>query len=318
MNNEIRQPAFPHDVLKPSICFGGTLHPIVGGDMGKVILLITVLGLMVWGTGCAGPTFNKFDVSTGESLSIDATQRIILVKQLYRPLPHMVVCAEPSPDAMTATSAALATSGGYGPFDWGVKGSIIQDVTNIGFRTATIQLLRDGLYRACEAYMNEILDKSDYRLIVQNFDRLMVALLAIDATKEINSTPGNQTIQGKSSHNTSSAPVTSPQRHSSDSSVQNKGSTIQSMQNGDQVIETVAQYMLDNNKWAFASCLNYMQGLSKPDDKSKKLPQNPYAAAAQKDSFAVCHALLWKYINIKGNGKPVRLFQSPFGNKVNR
>ena len=47
-------------------------------------------------------------------------------------------------------------------------------------RTQTIQLLRDGLYRACEAYMNGAIDQHQYNVILINADKLMITLLAID------------------------------------------------------------------------------------------------------------------------------------------
>src|SRR5204862_6868923 len=44
-------------------------------------------------------------------------------------------------------------------------------------RLATIQLLRDGLYRACEAYANGAVSEITYAIMLSRFDKLMVTLL---------------------------------------------------------------------------------------------------------------------------------------------
>lgn len=43
-----------------------------------------------------------------------------------------------------------------------------------------IQLLRDGLYRACEAYTNGIIDGREYKRIIARYDETMITMLAID------------------------------------------------------------------------------------------------------------------------------------------
>jgi hypothetical protein len=55
-----------------------------------------------------------------------------------------------------------------------------ESVASIAMRTQTIQLLRDGLYRACEAYMNGAIDQHQYNIVLLNIDRLMVTLLGVD------------------------------------------------------------------------------------------------------------------------------------------
>jgi hypothetical protein len=77
----------------------------------------------------------------------------------------------------------------------------------IGARNSTIQLLRDGLYRACEAYMNGALGDFGYGLVLVNYGRVMVALLTADGLAHpalaqpvvIGSTPGSVTTEAKSS-----------------------------------------------------------------------------------------------------------------------
>ena len=50
---------------------------------------------------------------------------------------------------------------------------------NIGLRTQTIQTLRDGFYRVCEAYMNG-LSQEQYSIMLRRFQTNMIALLAIE------------------------------------------------------------------------------------------------------------------------------------------
>src|SRR5712692_3916288 len=63
-------------------------------------------------TGCANYIFKSFDIDQGnESLSLDAKQRVILVTERGgRMRDRKVVCAEPSPDALSATAASFSGS----------------------------------------------------------------------------------------------------------------------------------------------------------------------------------------------------------------
>lgn len=147
----------------------------------KVVLLLLPLFLLC---GCGGEIFHRFDLQDGHSLSIDARQRLVFVAS--RPdeegAPHQIICTEPSPDAIVARAEAIAAQGSFFSRVMLGGGAANQEsAASIGLRTQTIQLLRDGLFRACEAYMNGILDRSQYALILANFDRVMIAALAIDA-----------------------------------------------------------------------------------------------------------------------------------------
>ncbi len=64
-------------------------------------------------TGCANYIFNRFDIDgSNDSLSIDAKQRVILsTREGGKTRDRKIVCAEPSPDAISATAAAAGGSG---------------------------------------------------------------------------------------------------------------------------------------------------------------------------------------------------------------
>jgi hypothetical protein len=148
-----------------------------------VVLAISSLAL----GGCSSAIFKPFDADQG-SVSMDARQRTILSVQRSTPSgPQRIVCAEPSPDAIATIAASAAASGGLSEL-FGLPGSAqlatsftsAEQAGLIGARNSTITLLRDGLYRACEAYMNGALGDFGYGLVLVNYGRVMVSLLTAD------------------------------------------------------------------------------------------------------------------------------------------
>lgn len=157
--------------------------------MRDIIRVMAGLFLLLGMTACDGTIFRTFDLKSGQSISIDARQRLVLVgdRQIARrqrdgTLRHdQVVCTEPSPDAMVAKAAAIAGSATSPEVAASLGASFSESAANIGIRTPTIQLLRDGMFRACEAYLNGAIDKEEYSVILFNYDRIMTALIIVDA-----------------------------------------------------------------------------------------------------------------------------------------
>lgn len=160
-----------------------------------LVLTLPLLG------GCANYIFNRFDIDgSSDSLSIDAKQRVILsTREGGKTRDRKIVCAEPSPDAFSVYAASVsasaattvptlipgagnsaATQGQPGQASGGFAGGSSESGASLAMRTQTVQLLRDGLYRACEAYMNGAIDQHQYNIILLNIDRLMVTLLGVD------------------------------------------------------------------------------------------------------------------------------------------
>jgi hypothetical protein len=137
--------------------------------------------------GCSSTIFKPFDADKG-SVSMDARQRaIISVERGTPPETHRIVCAEPSPDALATIAASAAGSAGVsgipevpGSAELAASLTRAEQAAMIGARNSTIQLLRDGLYRACEAYMNGALGDFGYGLVLVNYGRVMVSLLTAD------------------------------------------------------------------------------------------------------------------------------------------
>lgn len=97
-----------------------------------------------------------------------------------------VVCSEPSPDTAMAISlitklkaesttsangAVTNTTGGE--FDHQTN----QAITQLAGRSIAVQALRDGTYRACEAYANGAIDKEEYALILSQYGDILATLI---------------------------------------------------------------------------------------------------------------------------------------------
>lgn len=157
------------------------------------------LGLMAAAaaaTGCStgfGRTSYTRDLPFGEVLMIDASQRAIVSADGYvtresgdngavneRVVPP-TMCAEPSPDAITAASlAASAAANAPGQGAAQANLALSQSAASIGIRTPSIQLLRDGMYRLCEAFQNGAIQADDYQGMLQQYQQMVVGLVAIE------------------------------------------------------------------------------------------------------------------------------------------
>ena len=112
------------------------------------------------------------------ALIMDIKERGVYTRQVTQEdnKKRMLLCAEPSPDALSATSGA--GNAGYGGATLGVQ--VATTAAYVGLRTQTIQLLRDAMYRLCEATLNEQISKAEYRFLFENLEDDMITLLAIE------------------------------------------------------------------------------------------------------------------------------------------
>lgn len=154
-------------------------------------------------SGCEPPSiFHTYSASGDETTSVlvDANQRAIIAApgsattgdDVARR--NVIVCAEPSPDTLSAVTSLVNLSAGKGVFNGGpdeASAALFEAVTEqLGPRNATIQLLRDGLYRQCEAYLNGVLSSEDYETLANRYVDGMVTLLAIERiTPDLNENP---------------------------------------------------------------------------------------------------------------------------------
>jgi len=160
-----------------------------------VVVLISALVLEGCGANFAS-IFRDFETNN-KSVTIDAKQRVVV----FSTKGPALVCAEPSPDALSAISAAFAGSGSSQEVSAQVSGSIAEVASNIGLRTQTIQLLRDGMYRSCEAYMNGALTKEEFKDEQRRYQVLMAGLMAIEQLTGV-VTPKQVILYGSSAAST--------------------------------------------------------------------------------------------------------------------
>ena len=156
------------------------------------------LCIVIAATSACGDQYNSIfrterldGPSGGLSLITDAKQRVVLNVDDYRPgrdKGHRIICAEPSPDVAQATSTALqvsanlANTAGASKTDAaaGLALATAAQVAQLGERLATIQAIRERMYRACEAYANGATNSAQYRNMLATIDRLIATTLSVE------------------------------------------------------------------------------------------------------------------------------------------
>lgn len=187
----------------------GPLHG--GQDMRGKLPLIGLVGVVLLGAGCTTRPLDVFE-EPNDSIIVGAKSRHISALEIDRArserghiMPKKVLCAEPSPDtasaiAQSVTAAVQAAAQvqppqgqgqGQGAFAAQFGKSFSEGLIQMTERTQTIQLLRDSLYRACEAYANGALADTSYALILSRYDDTMVTMLTAElAAGAFGRTPG--------------------------------------------------------------------------------------------------------------------------------
>ena len=117
---------------------------------------------------------DRYYKEQGKAIHLDAQQRLVLATARG-------YCAEPSPDAMASYAAALG-------FDLDIFGenpaaltqALKSDAASIGLRTQSITLMRDILYRMCEASNNGRLNDTEVAAFLRRSQDLIAVVLAIE------------------------------------------------------------------------------------------------------------------------------------------
>lgn len=141
--------------------------------------------------GCGGNFESIFRTANLEESSVvtDAKQRVIISTPASGSLganqPRRIVCSEPSPDVASSISesltAAVEAQNATGEsIDASVATTFASSLVQLGERLATIQFLRDGLYKACEGYANGALTDVSYAMIMAGFDELFAGIFAME------------------------------------------------------------------------------------------------------------------------------------------
>lgn len=133
--------------------------------------------------GCANfnSVYRDLKTSEGTGALIDIKQRAIIATKNDAAPYKVVVCAEPSPDSLSAYAAELAAKTDLPEgVSAQLSGAFQESASYTGLRTQSIQLLRDSMYRTCEAYMNGAITQGQYDLLARRYQKHTVALLAIE------------------------------------------------------------------------------------------------------------------------------------------
>ena len=164
---------------------GGTVRPKSTNRIRPSARLLALGCLVALAGGCADSTIHKqAAIGDVQTLSVDAKQRLVFVADRQAGHGERVTCTEPMPDALVARAAVAAASGNFtqtgGPSGGGsVSGGSSESAASLSFRNETVQMLRDGYYRLCEAYMNGALTKKQYQHMILNADTFMVVISAL-------------------------------------------------------------------------------------------------------------------------------------------
>jgi hypothetical protein len=142
--------------------------------------------------------------------AVFTTADIRVVSEREHPVTgRKVICTEPTPDVAKALSAAaqLSAKGGNAETSGSLAagGASGETVMALAGRSTALLGLRDGLYRACEAYANGALGADAYALILSRYGQLMTTLFlgqditgaaGTDAGAVASSPPATVTVSG--------------------------------------------------------------------------------------------------------------------------
>lgn len=196
----------------------GEWHRCFEGSIVAVLILTS--------GGCASPRYRTVALTPGVSTMLtEADTRMISL----RPNPKgegkpKILCAEPSPDVAKALSLAMQAEAKVAtPGDTSVGAGAgyasSEALMTLAGRTTTVVALRDGLYRACEAYANGIIGRSAYAMILSQYGDLLVTLMLGEAAAGA-TVPNGTTIQANNPTITidSSAPPAAKKKAGKDGS----------------------------------------------------------------------------------------------------
>ena len=141
------------------------------------------------------PNFDKRQVVT----YVDAKQRIVAssLRKVRAPenaheydeegnlkklkyIDEVAICAEPSPDALSAIAASQGLSLTNNNVEAALNSAFSEGASSIGLRTQSIQLMRDAMYRLCEAHLSGAVGDLAFETMHRRFQSSMVAILAIE------------------------------------------------------------------------------------------------------------------------------------------
>lgn len=182
--------------------------------MMTLIIRLLLITFLVTLTACADlqtierrttlPLSTDSEPHDGVAIHLDAQQRLVMF--------HLnKYCAEPSPDALAAYAASLgfgasAASRNAASLAQGMQSS----AGSIGLRTQSITLMRDALYRMCEAASNGSLNSIEVAKLLHQSQDLTAVILAVEQLT--GAVAANQIILGGTTSSDATASLISNQQ----------------------------------------------------------------------------------------------------------
>jgi hypothetical protein len=142
--------------------------------------------------GCSTFDGHVRRLPTDRDVAMNADYRVVFRhrnREKGEPGRRLITCAEPSPDVARTVNEAMqfdisgsAAGAKVQPeVALALAASRAESLAQLGQRLATIQLLRDSTFKACEAFANGAIDASTYAMVVSRYDDVMVTLLLAEA-----------------------------------------------------------------------------------------------------------------------------------------
>lgn len=141
------------------------------------VVVCATLALLLSGCANLNSIYRGLDVN-GKAVAVDVKQRAVFSATAPA---SAVICAEPSPDSLSSYGASVGgTLNQASGTTAQLAGALAEQAASIGLRTQSIQLMRDTMYRACEAYLSGGISAEQYYLLQRRFQNLTLGLLAIE------------------------------------------------------------------------------------------------------------------------------------------
>jgi hypothetical protein len=151
-----------------------------GSQRARTMVFPTFLGWVL--AGCSPrpgadqplPLTTTAPFDPGSAVLLPSGDYHLATVRMRKPSGEEVFCSEPSPDWAVAYGRALAAAASGG-VSGGASGSLsgsastTEAITAMAGRTAGVVALRDGLYSACQAYVNGVIGKDAYSLILSQY-----------------------------------------------------------------------------------------------------------------------------------------------------
>lgn len=212
--------------------------------------------------------------SQGKAIHLDAQQRLVIVNGLGK------YCAEPSPDGLAAYAASLGL-GVSNPTQ--VGGSISQalqsSAASIGLRTQSITLMRDALYRICEAQSNGSINDVQASMLLRRNQDLMAGIVAIEQLTGV--VRANQVVinQSASSNSTAMAVATQKIIAAQEKEIADIRKRIENLEKDiSKLVGEIKQIETDIGNATAAPAISQLQGQKAQKESEKTMKENTLKA----------------------------------------